>query len=566
MRLSQLSFAVVYFVLVVNLPLNIIALILAPIKRTIPRNGLYITHLRSSLDEGHDAEVRRALLQAQADDYEWLKNVFGDKIASLDPNSFIESIAAPTSKVSSGSHSTARLNDDVKVSSTDARNLDNGTRVSMTDDDTNKFLKLGYSLDEIETLLPSVKVLILERSLARPRRGIPPEWLISFRSPQSESSESTSRSVSKKRAIPPQKKENRIGPESDYRDYPRGNKVDNYINKFDSESKQTGAKTTFSWEGSSITEDEESIRRGGDEFSYDRPMSSRRQSFEEDEEEDRAPSEPYEPFNFWPDEKEFKELILEESKWRAGLVGKWASPFIRSEAKWRLNLYRKWLNFLDEGLGDMSGDGFDVVPGGFNDDSEGEGEEGRARDMEGSLRQGRGGGRARAREEWQGDPWESSDPFRPTKRPVTDEVEWARRRNRERSGADADTDEVFGDEDWLEGEDEAEKAREADYDRWLRGEMQGMQDIREVQRAEDRARRQAEAAGEAFRRRVASSRSSRRDSSMKGRKSEEYREDEDRIFSNDVNSKRNRFLGDLDSIDGAGRDRKVQSNGETDDL
>ena len=69
------------------------------------------------------------------------------------------------------------------------------------------------------------------------------------------------------------------------------------------------------------------------------------------------------PSPFWPDVEEFKDMLLDESEWRSGLIGDWSVPFIREETKWRYKIYKNWLNFLDEGLGD----GFDVVSDEFNE-------------------------------------------------------------------------------------------------------------------------------------------------------------------------------------------------------
>lgn len=55
---------------------------------------------------------------------------------------------------------------------------------------------------------------------------------------------------------------------------------------------------------------------------------------------------------FWPDEDEFKDMLLNESRFRVELAGDWTTPFVRQETKWRYRLYKKWLSFLDEGFDD----------------------------------------------------------------------------------------------------------------------------------------------------------------------------------------------------------------------
>jgi hypothetical protein len=64
-------------------------------------------------------------------------------------------------------------------------------------------------------------------------------------------------------------------------------------------------------------------------------------------------------------------MLLDESQWRADLIGDWCVPFIRAETKWRYNLYKGWLQFLDEGIGD----GFDVMSEEFGEDYDREAEE-----------------------------------------------------------------------------------------------------------------------------------------------------------------------------------------------
>jgi hypothetical protein len=61
---------------------------------------------------------------------------------------------------------------------------------------------------------------------------------------------------------------------------------------------------------------------------------------------------------FWPDRIEFRDMIMEEAKWRIDIAGDWSAPLVKAETKWRYNLYRNWLNFLDTGY-DM--DGFDSM-------------------------------------------------------------------------------------------------------------------------------------------------------------------------------------------------------------
>jgi len=60
---------------------------------------------------------------------------------------------------------------------------------------------------------------------------------------------------------------------------------------------------------------------------------------------------------FWPDRQEFRDMLVEEAKWRVGMVGDWSVPLVKAEAKWRYGLYNRFLSFLDAGYAD----GFDTV-------------------------------------------------------------------------------------------------------------------------------------------------------------------------------------------------------------
>jgi hypothetical protein len=78
---------------------------------------------------------------------------------------------------------------------------------------------------------------------------------------------------------------------------------------------------------------------------------------------------------FWPDKEEFKDMLLDESKWRIDVVGPWVAPLVREETKLRFSLYKKWLEFLDQGFGDsfdVMDDGFDVIEDDNEDETEGD--------------------------------------------------------------------------------------------------------------------------------------------------------------------------------------------------
>lgn len=74
-----------------------------------------------------------------------------------------------------------------------------------------------------------------------------------------------------------------------------------------------------------------------------------------------------EPVSFWPDLDEFKDMLIDESKFRVNMAGFWTTPFVKAETKWRYKLYKGWMDFLNQGVGSA----FDEEePESFEDDDE----------------------------------------------------------------------------------------------------------------------------------------------------------------------------------------------------
>jgi hypothetical protein len=95
------------------------------------------------------------------------------------------------------------------------------------------------------------------------------------------------------------------------------------------------------WTGTPLTSAEKARYHPDEDFSG---------SDSDEEEEEEVPG-------LWPSPEEFKDMLLEESKLRVGVLGDWAVPLVRGESRWRLGLYEQWLQLLDRGL---LGDRFDV--------------------------------------------------------------------------------------------------------------------------------------------------------------------------------------------------------------
>ena len=54
--------------------------------------------------------------------------------------------------------------------------------------------------------------------------------------------------------------------------------------------------------------------------------------WDEEEEEEEEDGSLY-VSGFWPDRREFRDLLLEEARWRVNIVGEWSAPLVRAESK-----------------------------------------------------------------------------------------------------------------------------------------------------------------------------------------------------------------------------------------
>ena len=284
--------------------------------------------------EKNNEDIQDIIEKVKQEDADWLRSVFGDNF-----NEILASDAAKGDKsVSSNSAGVVEV-DSVSVGKLDsAKTKNNTSKIKISNDEDNnninndieKLIELGYNMKDVLIIKPTVRQIILERMVMKPKRGLPEEWLL--RPSSSSASKSKGRNTYKSNTDEVKRTKRKLP-------------LDN-----------SGVGESFKWRN-----------RGADETDFKSRTSPKSNK--------PTDSEAYygdgSPVSFWPDIDEFKDMLLDESKWRVDVIGPWSAPLIRLETKWRYNLYRTWLQFLDEGIGD----GFDEIPGSFvpddddNDDS-----------------------------------------------------------------------------------------------------------------------------------------------------------------------------------------------------
>ena len=268
-------------------------------------------------------DLSRLVQKVKREDAEWLQSVFGNSLDDLLPH---EEGEARSSE-----------NDKDKTTNIDNRNDEEQEQQDEKDDlyreeeedeeeedlsEWDEMSSLGYSREDISSIKPSVRLVILERSVQRPRKELPRKWLRTGEDGQPVAA----------RSAPPKAA---TGGRS---------------------KRAAGEGPSVAWSGRPLSEDEQRAAARLREKSREISTNLRRAS---------PSSSAYEgesgPPSFWPDKREFQNMLIDESRWRIDLIGGWVTPFVRAETKWRYGLYKNWLTFLDEGLGD----GYDVMPDSF---------------------------------------------------------------------------------------------------------------------------------------------------------------------------------------------------------
>ena len=285
------------------------------------------TGLQSSFSSDED-DLKVLYEKAQLEDAEWLRRVFDE---STFPVPLIDS----------------KLVDEQKRNQPSTQQQKSGDETDTIDTkEMQSLFGLGYNPSDIDAIKESVLLVILDKAVNRPKKGLPQSWLKSSSIDNRRSTE-IDRDVSDRQV--PMRSSTRRG----------------LINGI---APNDGVGEAFACAGRPPTEEEliesrrlreDSIRNRQRRVQNDveRNVIRDRKEWDDDSKDGDG------PIPFWPDSNEFKNMLIDESQWRAGIIGDWAKPLIKSETKWRYKLYKSWLQFLDEGIGD----GFDVVADGFED-------------------------------------------------------------------------------------------------------------------------------------------------------------------------------------------------------
>ena len=247
-----------------------------------------------------DSNFDEALKYAQDKDSEWLLQTFGPTASP--------GVAAVTDSGSSSEIEADKQGTPYEVVPGAMEDIQEGVGA----DETARLIALDYSPYEIGLLKEKVRGVILARGTRRPRRGLPEQWTILANI--EDGFPAVSRELDEKvQELQPEGdtpwyanvQEEVVGEVVSSGDYAAGERG----------SAQSNGDARFSRYGGGDDDDEDII--------------------------DAA---------FWPDQDEFKDMLLTESRFRVDLVGDWTAPFVKEETKWRYKLYKRWLTFLDEGL------------------------------------------------------------------------------------------------------------------------------------------------------------------------------------------------------------------------
>jgi hypothetical protein len=196
--------------------------------------------------------------------------------------------------------------------------------------------RLGYTSDEIAYLQPDALSLILEDEIAKPRRGVPPQWKVS--PSQKRVLEDDVRIVTKERAkeILESSKTRKPPPLEDDRAEARRKSV--------REEEPLGGRRRIPTFGQD-DEARQRVRR-----IQEREQSSTTKLRPTPSKDRGDPPRPVNPV--WVDMDTFRDLLRKEAELRVRILGDDWKQTVKKESKWRLDLYKEWLWSLSEGVGD----------------------------------------------------------------------------------------------------------------------------------------------------------------------------------------------------------------------
>lgn len=196
--------------------------------------------------------------------------------------------------------------------------------------------RLGYTSDEIAFLQPDALSLILEDEIAKPRRGVPPQWKVS--PSQKRVLEDDVRIVTKERAkeILESSKTRKPPLVEDDRAETRRKSV--------REEESLGGRRRIPTPGQ---DDEARQRVRRIQEREQSPSTKLRPSPSKDRGDPPRPVNPV-----WIDMDTFRDLLRKEAELRVRILGDDWKQTVKKESKWRLDLYKEWLWSLSEGVGD----------------------------------------------------------------------------------------------------------------------------------------------------------------------------------------------------------------------
>lgn len=273
-------------------------------------------------DVNEKEKLRKALILLKENDEQWLKDVVGESTltellkeidtATMSP---IDTDRSPSKELSTptSENISRKTRDYINVAPGTGESLKKSTKktISINQRTLDKLFDLGYSRDEIILIKPDIIDAIIQKSVARPKKGLPAIWLKPFPASMDKAAD---------------------GPEE---------QVDN----------RKTSRQSFKYKGKPLTTSEKTVQVND----------------KEEEDDNKYPSnssQSDEALSFWPDLEEFKDMLVDESKFRVDTVGEWTIPFVKAETKWRYKVYKEWLNFLNKGLKTP----FDDIEDGFYDD------------------------------------------------------------------------------------------------------------------------------------------------------------------------------------------------------
>lgn len=205
-----------------------------------------------------------------------------------------------------------------------------------------RLTSLGYTIEEIPFLQIDVLSLIVQDSIERPKRGIPPQWKISISQYQvlqddirimsnTAAEDLLEASRTSRRAAAPKPVETVVQtpPVKETRDSPR-----------------------YSTERSRRPTREESTQRRP---TREEPIQRRPIRVEPTQRRSTStrPSDPPAPQNpLWIDMDTFRHLLRREAELRVRILGDDWADTVKRESSWRLRLYKEWLWNLHDGVGE----------------------------------------------------------------------------------------------------------------------------------------------------------------------------------------------------------------------